>query len=151
MSHSWPRWFARVALTVPGQIPTRFDPRSDDFDELRQAAAARLAAGAASAAARAPFTLSRQILDQRARLDLNPSHPEPLDLDPTVWIQAYRFGLALFLKRPSAFPYLTRRPSLFKSIYKPVLFYSPRPLSFLDFEPAIQPLFFCELDPRTKV
>ena len=140
MSHSWPRWFPRIALTIPGQIPTRFDPRSIDFDELRQAAAAR-----------APFTLSRQILDQRARLDLNPSHPEPLDLDPTVWIQAYRFGLALFLKRPSAFPYLTRRPSLFKSIYKPVLFYSLRPLSSLEFEPAIQPLFFYELDPRVLV
>ena len=117
VSHSWPSWFTRVAPTIPGQIPTQFDPRSVDFDELRQAAAARLAAGAASAAARAPFTLSRQIVDQRARLDLNPSHPEPLDLDPTVWIQAYRFGLALFLKRPSAFPYLTRRPSLFKSNY----------------------------------
>ena len=112
MSHSWPRWFPHIALTVPGQIPTRFDPRSIDFDELRQAAAAGLAAGVASAAARAPFTLSRQILDQRARLDLNPSRPEPLDLDTMVWIQTYRFGLALFLKRPSAFPYLTRGPSI---------------------------------------
>ena len=69
VSHSWPRWFTRVAPTLPGQIPTQFDPRSVDFDELQQAVAARLAAGAASAAARAPFTLSRQILDQRTRLD----------------------------------------------------------------------------------
>ena len=121
MSHSWPRWFTRVALTNPGQIPPRFDPRSVDFDELRQAAAARLAAGAASAAARAPFTLSRQILDQHARLDLNLSHPELLDLDPTVWIQAYLFGLALFLKRPSVSSYSTRSPLMFKNIYSSVL------------------------------
>ena len=26
-----------------------------------------------------------------------------------------------------------------------------QPLSYLDFEPAVQPFTFCELDPRTKV
>ena len=117
VSHSWPRWFTRVAPTLPGQIPTQFDPRSVDFDELRQAAAARLAAGAASAAARAPFTLSRQILDQRARLDLNPSHPEPLDLDPTAVIQRYRFGLSYLLMSPCTLVDSTRGPDLFKNNY----------------------------------
>ena len=86
------RWFTRIALTVPGQIPTRFDPRSVDFDELRQATAAGLAAGVASAAARAPFTLSRQILDQRTRLDPKAIKPEPPDRDPAAEIRAYRFA-----------------------------------------------------------
>ena len=36
--------------------------------------------------------LDRQILDQRARLDLSPSHPEPPDRDPAAKNRAYRFG-----------------------------------------------------------
>ena len=40
------------------------------------------------------FALSRQILVQRARLDLNPSLSEPPDLDPTDQIRAYPFAWA---------------------------------------------------------
>ena len=132
MSHSWPRWFTRVAPTLPGQIPTRFDPRSVDFDELQQAAAARLAAGAASAAARAPFTLSRQILDQRTRLGPKAIKPEPSDPDPSAQIQRYRFGQGYLLKSPSTFPYSTRSPQKCKTIYTEAQFLAPSPLIFLN-------------------
>ena len=94
---------------------------------------------------------NRPILDLRPRLDPKVTKSKPSDPNPMAQNLRYWFSLSHLLKRPWVFLELTRRPSLFKSIYKPVLFYSPRPLSFLDFEPAVQPLFFCELDPRTKV
>ena len=77
--------------------------------------------------------LDRQILDQRARLDLSPSHPEPLDRDLTAVIQRYRFGLNFLLKSPWLFPDSTRGPELFKNNYAEVLFLAFDPLSFFNF------------------
>ena len=45
----------------------------------------------------------------------------------------------------------TRSPTLFRNIYAEALFYSLSPLSSLKIEPAVQPLPFCELDPRINV
>ena len=110
---SVPRVVYPFTYTLPDPIPARIKPRSTEIGEVRRApcrAAAEQRTPVTCAAAPAPFALDRQILDQRARLDLNPSHNEPLDLDPMVWIQAYRFGLALFLKRPPVLLISTRTP-----------------------------------------
>ena len=39
---------------------------------------------------------------------------------------------------------------MFKNIYGLAQFLAVNPLSFLEFEPAVQVCCFCELDPRTK-
>jgi hypothetical protein len=98
-----------------------------------------------------PLDLNRPIQKQRWRLDLNPTLSEPSDPDPSAQIQSYRFGLAILLKSPWTFRELTRGPLQFKSNCSPALFLSHSPLSFLIFEPAVQPLSFCELDPRTTL
>ena len=66
-------------------------------------------------------------------------------------IRRYRFSLAFSLKSPWTFRELTRSPLQFKSNCRLALFLSRNPLSFLDFEPAVQPLFFYELDPKVIV
>ena len=40
---------------------------------------------------------------------------------------------------------------MFKNIYAEVLFLAFDPLSFFNFEPAVQPGSFCELDPEALV
>ena len=73
------------------------------------------------------------------------------DLDPMAQNRIYRFGLAFLLKSPWTFRELTRGPLQFKNNSRSALFLAFRPLSFPVFEPAIQPLSFCTLDPRSKV
>ena len=63
----------------------------------------------------------------------------------------YRFALATLLKSPRTFAISTRRPSQVKNNYSLVLFLAHNPLSFLDFEPAVQTCLFCELDPGINV
>ena len=55
----------------------------------------------------------------------------------------------VLLKSPYSFQYLTRGPGAFKRIYIQALFYSLRPLSFLDFEPTVQPSCFSALALRS--
>ena len=103
-------------MRVPLDLkPGRVEPCNATCGELRRAstpAAAEQSRRRASAAAPTRRTpLDRQILDQRARLDLSPSHPEPLDRDPTAHIRRYRFGLAYFLKSPRFSTDLTRGPN----------------------------------------
>ena len=66
-------------------------------------------------------------------------------------MRGYRFGLNFLLKSPWLFPDSTRGPELFKINYAEVLFLAFDPLSFFNFEPAIQPSSFCELDPGGSV
>ena len=56
----------------------------------------------------------------------------------------------LFAKEPLRFMEINPRSSQFKSISSLALFLAFRPLSFLVFEPTVQPGSFCELDPRSK-
>ena len=63
----------------------------------------------------------------------------------------YRFGLALFLKRPSVFPYSTRSPPLVKNIRSLVQNLARSPLSSIKIETAVLSSQFCMLDPRSKV
>ena len=66
-------------------------------------------------------------------------------------IRGYRFGPPLLLKNPLGSEYSTRGPALVKNNYGLVLFLANRPLSFLNFEPAVLLLFFYELDPGSIV
>ena len=59
----------------------------------------------------------------------------------------YRFALAYLLKSPQTITESTRGPQPFKNNYRLGLFYSLKPLSFPKLVPAIQHLFFYELDP----
>ena len=84
--------------------------------------------------------------------------PEPLDRDLTAQKrpgpgQPRRITVSpsLLLKRPWVSFKSTRGPALFKSISNQAQFLTCRPLCFLELEPAVQPLQFCELDPRSKV
>ena len=97
-----------------------------------------------------PFPPGRTISDQRSRLDLKPIKPDPSDRDPTAEIRGYPFGLAFLLKNPLSLVESTRTPSLFKSIYRTAKNLAQTPLNFLVFEPAVQPLPFRELDPRSN-
>ena len=122
------------SLAQPGLKPTPGAP------EGRTPAAPRPRAAALREPRRRPARPSHQIRpirDVRLRLEPNPIRSGPPDRDPTAWIQTYRFGLALFLKRPSAFPYSTRSPPLFKRNCCLVQNLAPSPLSFLNIEPAI--------------
>ena len=74
-----------------------------------------------SAATLRPFAPDRRILDQRTRLDLGSIRSRPSDLDPAVWIHAYRFSLGILLKRPWGLSDLTRGPAPFKNNYVEVL------------------------------
>ena len=56
-----------------------------------------------------------------------------------------------FAKETLPFIEINPQSSQFKNNSIQALFYSFRPLSFLVFEPAVQPGSFCELDPRSKV
>ena len=110
---SVPRVVYPFTYTLPDPIPARIKPRSTEIGEVRRApcrAAAEQGTPVTCAAAPAPFALDRHILDQRARLDLSPSHSEPLDRDPTARIRRYRFGLSFFLKRPPVLLISTRTP-----------------------------------------
>ena len=93
----------------------------------------------------------RRICFLRLRLDLEPFCSQPPDRDPMDQIRAYRFSLAIFLKRPPSLSKSTRSPILFKNNYAEVQFLAFRPLSFVDFEPAVQACPFCTLDPRVVV
>ena len=58
---------------------------------------------------------------------------------------------AILQMRPRVFLESTRSPSQVKTISNQAQFLTFKPLTLLDFELAIQPLPFCELDPRVKV
>ena len=98
-----------------------------------------------------PFTLSRQIQNQRARLDLGSIRPRPPDPNPAAGNQTYRFALHVLLKSPSLLLISTRSLNLFKNIYTQAQFLTLRPPNFFNFEPAVQPLSFCALYPRFNV
>ena len=91
-----------------------------------------------SAAAPSALAQIRPIRNGHTRLEPKSIRYRPLDLDPTAWIQTYRFGLALFLKRPSAFPYSTHSLPLVKSICSLVQNLASSTLSFLNIVPAVQ-------------
>ena len=93
----------------------------------------------------------RPIRNQRTRLDRDRIKPEPPDPDPTALILRYRFSLPFLLKSPWTFRELTRDPLQFKNNSRSALFLAFRPLSFPDFEPAIQSLSFLTLDPRSNL
>ena len=57
----------------------------------------------------------------------------------------------VLLKSPSLLLISTRSLNLFKNIYTQAQFLTLRPPNFFNFEPAVQPLSFCELDPRINV
>jgi len=95
---------------------------------------------------RAPFILGRPIWRQWSRLDRRQIRSGPSDRDPTAHIRRYRFGLVFLLKSPRSFAESTRRPELCKSIYRSVLYLAVDPLTFLELVPAVQHLFFYELD-----
>ena len=98
-----------------------------------------------------PFALDRQIRMQRPRLDLGSSHLAPLDPDPSILNQTYRFALCVLLKRPPTLPKSTSSPILFKNIYAEVLFLAFYPLSFFKIGPAVHVRSFYELDPEALV
>ena len=80
-------------------------------------------------------------------------HP---DLIRQIQIQRPRIArtgsaLDFLLKRPWGLSDLTRGPAPFKNIYAEVLFYSLKPLIFLNIEPAVQVSSFCELALRFSV
>src|SRR6185312_3508994 len=93
----------------------------------------------------------RPILNRRSRLDPDPGNPEPSDLDPMDQIQTYPFALLFLLKRPPVSFKSTRNPQPFKINYSLVQILARSPLSFLEFEPAVQHLTFCELDPGVNI
>ena len=138
----------------PTQTPPELTPGTPDSltpVSLRAAPPWDLAPAAERRRPAPPFTLDRPICKQRPRLDREPVRSESLDLHPTGLIQRYRFGLRFLLKRPSSSSYSTRSPLMFKNIYAEVLFLAFDPLSFFNFEPAVQPGSFCELDPEALV
>ena len=82
-------------------------------------------------------TQSCPIRGQRIRFDQDPIFSEPSDPDPRAQIKTYPFDLAFFLKSPWVFLVSTRGLVKFKTNSNQALFYSLRPLSFLEIEPAI--------------
>ena len=146
---------APVAYACHGHAPEpsrgQNRPRGCRFGLPRRSAAAEHAAGDVPPPPSPASTLSRRILNQRARLDRGPVLFEPSDLNPTAWIPGYRFGRCLLLKSPPGSEYLTRSPPPLKTNCSLALFYSRTPLSFTRFEPAVHPWRFCTLDPGTNV
>ena len=145
------RWITHPALVLLGQITTQTEPWNPRNAKLRRAiarAAAEHSRRRPSAAARAPNRScpldlrSTRLIRSRVPLRL-----EPTDRDPTAEIQPYPFGLSLLLKSPRLSLKSTCSPLMFKNIYGLAQFLAVNPLSFLDFEPAVQHLFFYELDP----
>ena len=134
-----------------GPGPTRIRPRKAEFGLLRHCAAAGTCLRRAPPPSALPSLLSHPIQDRRPRLDLDPSRPEPTDRDPTVPIRRYRFGSSPLLKSPWTLYYSTHSPYQVKINYRSAHIFARTPLSFPDFEPAVQPLFFYELDPRVIV
>ena len=151
----WPRCIARSAVDTPDPSTGRSDPRSTALGELQRAlsraAAGFVAGGSVPPPPPRPFALDRQIRMQRPRLDLGSSHLAPLDPDPSVLNQTYRFALCVLLKRPPTLPKSTRSPILFKNIYAEVLFLAFYPLSFLKIKPAVHPWQFYVSDPGSIV
>ena len=115
--------------------------------ELPRSAAVELGLRRLAPPTRALLNPSRSICLGRLGLDRVSLRSEPLDLDPTALIRAYRFGLEVLLKSPCPFSDSTRSPELFKNNYRLGLFYSLKPLSVPKLVPAVQCLFFYELDP----
>ena len=97
-----------------------------------------------------PFHPSRQIRNRRPRLDHPSFRSAPLDPDPAAHVYAYRFAAAILLKSPPGSEYSTRSPPPLKNNYRLGLFYSLKPLNFPKLVPAVQHLFFYELDPRVN-
>ena len=97
------------------------------------------------------LALNRTIRNRRTGLDLDLDWSGSLDLDPTAEIHPYPFALAILLKSPSSFLESTRGPAVFKTNYRWAKNLAQTTLSYLEIEPTVQPLTFCELDPRTKV
>ena len=131
---------------LPDPSPGRIDPWSAGLGVSGEPSAA----GAPSPPAR-PFTLSRQIQNQRARLDLGSIRSRPPDPNPAAGNQTYRFALHVLLKSPFLLLKSTRSLNLFKNIYAEALFLSLSPLSSLEIEPAVLPGLFHALDPRTNL
>ena len=131
--------------------PARILPGKAGFGLLRRCAAAVLAFPASRAAPTRPNRPGRRIRFLWLRLDRPAFRSKPPDPDLTARKRRYRFGFTLLLKSPPGSEYSTRSPTLFKNIYAEALFLALSPLSFLEFEPAVQHLTFCELDPGVNV
>jgi hypothetical protein len=113
-AHKFLRWITRVTLIATDPSPVRFNPRSNDFVQLWRRAAAE--------------TNIRRPPSRRLRsCQIGPSgasscrsdHPnwnvsESSDLDPTIQIRRYPFGLAILLKSLWVFSKSTRSPAPFK-------------------------------------
>ena len=145
-----PRCITRSALMLPDPKPRPIEPRSASFGFLRRSPAAEQSSGKQRRRPARPNPPSRPIRNRRPRLEPQLFRSEPLDRDPSAQIQRYRFAMVVLHKNPSVFLESTRTPLMFKNIYGLAQFLAVNPLSFLEFEPAVQVCCFCELDPRTK-
>ena len=145
------RRFTHASIVLPDSNPVRFSPGNTVLVKSGSTPPPLLAAGSLPPPPAPPTTLSRPIRNQRVGLDPDPIYSEPSDPDPRAQNKTHRFGLALFLKRPSVFPYSTRSPPLVKSIRSLVQKLAPSPLSSIEIEPAVQTYCFYELDPRVNV
>ena len=118
---------------LPSQTASRLDPRSARIASSSELATAETTAPATAPPPRAPSLLSRQIPHGRPRLEPELNRSGPPDRDRTAWIQGYRFGLALFLKKPPVLSISTRGPSLFRNICRTALFSCKDPPEFLGY------------------
>ena len=150
-----PQWITRDAYYLPGQTAGQNEPRNAGFDKLRRVsrrAAAEQSRRRPTAAARAPkHSCPLDLRSTRLIRSRVPLRLEPTDRDPTAEIQPYPFGLSLLLKSPRLSVKSIRSPLMFKNIYGLAQFLAVNPLSFLEFEPAVQFCCFCKLDPRVLV
>ena len=91
---------------LPDPSPLRFEPGNAEMPKSGEFPVPRRRgewSPAVSAAAPRPMALVRRIYNKRSRLDPDPDHLEPSDLDPTDQIQTYRFSPALLHKSPWVF------------------------------------------------
>ena len=145
-----PPWHARATGKLQSLAPAQFGHGKAGIGRLRRSPAAERSSGKQRRRPARQNPPSRPIRNRRPRLEPQLFRSEPLDRDPSAQIQRYRFAMVVLHKNPSVFLESTRSPLLFKNIYGLAQFLAVNPLSFLEFEPAIQGCCFCELDPRTK-
>ena len=95
-----PRRVHHSVLIILGPSPGRIDPRSAGLGVSGDPSAAEALFRRSAPPPARPTRLGRLIRNKRPRLDPAALKPRPSDLDPTIQIGAYPFGLALFLKSP---------------------------------------------------
>ena len=139
-------WITHPTLNLPDPSPGRIDPRSAGLGVSGEPSAAGAPSPVSPAAARSPFHPKPP--DPESTRTIRSRPPDP---NPAAGNQTYRFALHVLLKSPSLLLISTRSLNLFKNIYTQAQFLTLRPPNFFNFEPAIQPLSFCELDPRINV